>query len=1016
MNIQAEALKLKVFVEHLDRTRTLENAVKLLHELKSLGNVNLQFIQDFVLTKLLVIIDSADNFGKKLNEFKTVLIQCINIIISKSKIINELPYRTILCIITQQIYDRTKNAYLIELSEELKMAIFDCLEIASRNLDFDVIDSFMVKENQIIIGQCLFVCKEAIMNETYMKIRIKAVKATIALTQCHDNADISDIVLREKISKIIFVVLPKISTTLIKVCGEDTLRGPHLIQVAVKCLGRFLTLIFYDYAKRNQQQITKKDFLKLLETSKSEKNLKESKTKVINMVKSDEWLQSASKNLLKIMVNMKALRHNEYKSIRHELAVMSFNMIFNCSSNIEPLIRLLLENLIVLSSDSDQEIQSYSQDKLSKIAEIIPNIDHEISELFILHLNVMPRVLMTGMDGEKSAGISLLNSYIKIFSSDSAKFDSVLSNFSTLEKFLNILTCCCELETSTEFISFETTVTNNLDDQFYNLKMPWKKFRHLCNDASINNFSDLCKNLSHSKSIASLCVNFILDRMNSIEHVVCLIEILACDENSSIEKSEIENIFEDFLADIYWNLPTKHSQIKDHKKSRLNEQWFKDNTPGLYESAIEIRLFDKPYNKEDDIEDQQLMSLKILNYNTLCTCIIIELTGKVALKLKKDFHKYLLRCLHQVLKKAGSSNFLIKSAGLYALNCIKEALGYTDLSQLIDDNANFLLFNIQKMLKHRKDNESILDMLSIIFKYSKTSINEYIDDIVEMVTNQITSVKNSEYHLKLFELYMRSVKSEIVIEDLNLNEKIIWDDFLQNCFNELDSKIEEENIDINQNETDSKSIGQEEINEDQETLKEEEKLPLHIEIILRILNTSLPFFASKDQNEIISTHEIFRMAIPILQIYEKEFLPMIHKMWYPFTKQFQGNNFVILQHSFELLTVIAHYAKDFIYKKSIDKIIPIINEFLKSSYNHTNSKENFFYTQEFKLQKEILSKYGKLSISLGVDDKEQDDIISLLILYMRHHFNDELRNASKCSLDFISHNDPMLIDFKLFFE
>lgn len=76
----------------------------------------------------------------------------------------------------------------------------------------------------------------------------------MAISQCHDKADTNDLVLREQISKVLFVVLLNISTTLIKVCMEDTLRGPHLIQVSIKALSRFLVLIFHDYERKQQQK------------------------------------------------------------------------------------------------------------------------------------------------------------------------------------------------------------------------------------------------------------------------------------------------------------------------------------------------------------------------------------------------------------------------------------------------------------------------------------------------------------------------------------------------------------------------------------------------------------------------------------------------------------------------------------------------------------------------------------------------------------------------------------------
>lgn len=96
-----------------------------------------------------------------------------------SRIDKELKYKTILCIVLKQIFDHPTNSYKKELSEELKTAILKCFEAASSSLDFDVLESFMVNENKILLGQCIFVCKEAIVKESYLKLRCVSIKQKI---------------------------------------------------------------------------------------------------------------------------------------------------------------------------------------------------------------------------------------------------------------------------------------------------------------------------------------------------------------------------------------------------------------------------------------------------------------------------------------------------------------------------------------------------------------------------------------------------------------------------------------------------------------------------------------------------------------------------------------------------------------------------------------------------------------------------------------------------------------------
>lgn len=105
------------------------------------------------------------------NEMKTSLIKCVNAALRRSKIIKDLPYKILLIIVLKQILNTSTKTYNLDLSEELKIAILECFEVASKQLDFDVIEKVIVKENQPLLAQCIFLCVEMISREKYQKIR-----------------------------------------------------------------------------------------------------------------------------------------------------------------------------------------------------------------------------------------------------------------------------------------------------------------------------------------------------------------------------------------------------------------------------------------------------------------------------------------------------------------------------------------------------------------------------------------------------------------------------------------------------------------------------------------------------------------------------------------------------------------------------------------------------------------------------------------------------------------------------
>jgi hypothetical protein len=511
----------------------------------------------------------------------------------------------------------------------------------------------MIDQNKVLLGQCIFVCKEAIVKETYLKLRQSAVEALQSIVQLHSQADFSDIVLREQISKVLFIVLPQIATVLTKVCQEETLRGPHLIEASLRTLGRFLCLILEDYEKKsNFDKISNDDFRQLLKSNdETEEKPSKGKVDVTKVEKDEEWMKNTSQNLSKLLPNLKTLRVS-HLVIRTELVLMSFNLLDKCFPNVQHFARFLLENLISTCEDEDEKLRNFSKTAIRKLSETKLNINQEISDLFASHLIILPRLILTGLDNEQISGLSLLNNFLLLD-------NSFLENQILLEKCINILLNCCEIDVSNQLILFETSnLDHNLSDDFYQLKMPWKNFKNFKSESARKKFSQVCKSIGKSKS-SQVCINYILDHISSLNHLVLIIEILNC-ENASFEKEEITNVVEEFLNESYWHMQTELS--KEIKKDSTHEEWFKDDITSMEIKLSEINI---------DDEQQEKMNLKTIRYNILCTCFVTELIGCASLRLRRNFQPFILRSLHRILEKAGNSNFLIRSAGLYSMQLIE---------------------------------------------------------------------------------------------------------------------------------------------------------------------------------------------------------------------------------------------------------------------------------------------------------------------------------------------------------
>lgn len=193
------------------------------------------------------------------NEIIFYLIESISKIIETSRVHSLISLKTISVILLKEIYNDQSNSVESGLSEELKLAIVNCVEVAVRRSSYEVIEQFYTKENLIFIAQMLSVCVELINKETYRQLkfvlrpffffriisclhqiifnanfdcRMASIKCIMSLMCVHDEADFEDIVLRNQIADVVFILLPKLVTTLIQIATGDETQGHALIAVS----------------------------------------------------------------------------------------------------------------------------------------------------------------------------------------------------------------------------------------------------------------------------------------------------------------------------------------------------------------------------------------------------------------------------------------------------------------------------------------------------------------------------------------------------------------------------------------------------------------------------------------------------------------------------------------------------------------------------------------------------------------------------------------------------------------
>lgn len=156
-------------------------------------------------------------------------------------------------------------------------------------------------------------------------------------------------------------------------------------------------------------------------------------------------------------------------------------------------------------------------------------------------------------------------------------------------------------------------------------------------------------------------------------------------------------------------------------KPLQSSTWFKDYTPGLYSSALEVRTQDCDSDDESDPVHSRVTSLDA-QFNVQHICLVLDALGHCALFIGDTFDRHIFRSLHKVLLKLGkhcpyhvkscpisqahfshsitaSSNTMVHQAATFAFVSMQVALKYAAPSHFIECSTDYLTFHLNSLLK-----------------------------------------------------------------------------------------------------------------------------------------------------------------------------------------------------------------------------------------------------------------------------------------------------------------------------
>ncbi|CAH0559229.1 unnamed protein product [Brassicogethes aeneus] len=900
------------------------------------------------------------------NEHKQNIIETLNELFKKFKLDKKGVFFNIYAFLLSEIYDHEKHIVL-NISEEYKLSILDCMTSLAKCLSSEVIFDIYTKENAPKFCQMLYVALEIAKKEQMRSLRIAAVECILAIAQVLDDKDFNDVVIKNQVSEVFLYFIPGIASGLKDIALLDEKVGHKIPVIALKAWGRLVSILMAHYGApdepfnmKNLKNILNKEDLKYNNKSRHLESSNDVEEYLNSQKRNSQWYKTAdSKMKIMVLGFCKLVYHSHYK-VRLELVEMSGLLIEDCYRNIPSTIGNLIEIVISLSEDENDEVKNASKNILSNLSNKFSESQFKtllenLEEGFFNSINSLPRKFNGIDEREQLSALNLIIGYINLFGK--YKLNVVLMSSVHLNKLMTTLIHISELEKTNISLLEEYTV-NELDIS-PDLKTPWKVFRKFKEDSIKNKIEELCSLLAQygSLNVISdfLLDNFLTNPEERKETIFLLNGLLMGAKNSKDHNNVIKNIINMYTNKKYWYIPV---QIKND------------------EYGFEYTLA--------EIQD-----------NVILVCLMTEGIGKIALVIEENFNKFMLGTLYLVFERAGSGNPLIKTSGLSALKNISLACKYKNITDLVIKNIDYFSFYVERNLNKIEQNQDVLNVLTVILKYSKIEVLSYISEIIKEVLMQSCDTFKEKYstgYLRIFHIFIQSiivwfdVQPKILpIKSKKQKEReeqdfyvsgITKEDFSDEIMNKSAEEMYREDME-------KKKIENEELED--EVYKKPDP-PLHIKLTVQILGRSLHFLPSKDSSRKLLVLQILNNGLEIIRDWDDELLPIVHQIWSPLVRRFKEfDNSLIINYSFTLLVTLARLSKEFIRMRAQNDVLPSLMEILNklSIESHLKDKGSAYrYTQAYKLQLNIIHGLGSLLIDLDATDIHFNVAITTIIIYL----------------------------------
>ncbi|XP_063987707.1 TELO2-interacting protein 1 homolog isoform X2 [Diachasmimorpha longicaudata] len=894
-------------------------------------------------------------------ETRLHLLRVIEAVLQEVKLMRKDLFFKLHSIVLRQVQDVNQPTVLISEHEELKMSVMHCLKYLFLSALSDVIESIYTRDNSLRLSESFFLCVSIAKSEKYSALRIAAIDTLMTLSYVHDEADASDVVLRGQVADVVMLYLPGVVRGMLDIAEGSETQNHKVTLMAIRALGRVISLVMEDSPSQNSEPMLPMPITTSVVSPdplgmQLKFNGQDEKEKYLQITRSVDWLKAASEKLSNPLKNLSNLTQHSHHKVRRELLTTVSLLITKCTKNLSENIPDLVDVVITLSEDDEDSVREPAKTCLNEINQtIICNLKMRLitgmlEENFYRLLTKLPRIMRRSESAAQLSYLNQLTGYLRTFGEE--RLPKIMTSMAHLRRLLLALIYVIELDCREVSILDENQITT-IEDTTHLSTTSWIKFKFILDSIVRDKLIGVCKLLGGLGDV-DILIDSIIQLMSDMPHYQKELTLLlnwTCMAQNPALKTLYPQVINHYIDDELWYLP------------------------------IEIR---------DENTLSQVQS------NIVQSCLLIEGLGIFASIMREDYQQLLLKTLYLIIERAGNKNRLISSIGLRTLEQLAKSQGYSDITNFLRDNVDYISYHVTVKLRRLERNLGVLDVVTIVMKYSTLDFLPCLKEIVAEALGQLKVAperSNSHSILRVLHTFILCIRRQVcehqvrqdkVTTSENIVERVIHALVEHHEAKQVDKLLDDDSeVDLDDGRPEEDSVYTH-LGED----PEERKIPSHIKLVEDVMKCSLHFVPSRKIPETLIAMEILQGGLDILRPWTDQLLPIVHLLWHPLVDRFKESNVLIINRAWQLLFTVVQTSEDFVRARTLDKVSPAVAKFLeisgKESYGK-DSKNAYKFTQMFKLQRMILSQLGSMARYLKLRERELWQLLDMTEIYLHLH-------------------------------